>query len=316
MKEKIFRQQGTALLVTVLLAGAISAIAFGMTKVTLNEVFVGMKDQEGLEAHYAAQAGVEDALLRYKFHDQTSLEMPDGARGGANGTNEVVRIYLNQPSVAKVDPTVVRPAANADDYYYDLKVWHKMDCSVDLCEYKLKKDESVLLDTSSAGATINVSWNLHGADGSLITNLTHEQAKQTGLWYRLSDPTEQNRIDPTPQGRDFFTVFSYFNSSDNDNIDPRFASFALLRSQTNFLSVRTAKSLKFKAFMANSLNDGSYIKVTITSGIIGGPKTYIESTGHYGDTAKKIEVTVDRESKSIIDVFDYVIYSGVGPLPR
>lgn len=324
MKEKIFRQTGTALLITLLLAGVISAIAFGMTKITLNEVFVGMKGQEGLEAQYAAQAGVEDALMRYKFHDKTSLEMPDGARGGTNGTNEVVRVYLNRSSVAKVDPTTNRPEANADDYYYDLKVWHKQACQADSCEYILKKDESISLDTSDITGTIGVTWNLYNAHDNIIRAMPPAEAKKTGLWYRLSDPTDPGLIDPTKQSRDFFTFLNYYNPSDDPTLNPPFVKhfsqpgIRISRGTTGaFLSIRSARSLKFKAFISDTLN-GAYIKITITStsGAVGGPKTYIESTGHYGDTAKKIEVTVDRESKSIIDVFDYVIYSGDGPLPK
>jgi hypothetical protein len=318
MKEKIIRQTGTALLITLLLAGVISAIAFGMTKITLNEVFVGMKGQEGLEAQYAAQAGVEDALMRYKFHDKTSLEMPDGARGGTNGTNNVVRVYLNKPLVTNV-PVSNRPPANADDYYYDLKVWHKQDCQADSCEYELKKDESISLDTSDITGTIGVTWNLYNANDRIIGTMPAIEAKKTGLWYRLSDPADPSLIDPTNQSREFFTFLNLFDT-DPTTTDPRFSQpgIRISRGTTGaFLSTRSARSLKFKAFISDTLN-GAYIKITIASTpeAVGGPKTYIESTGHYGDTAKKIEVTVDRESKSIIDVFDYVIYSGDGPLPK
>lgn len=326
MKEKIIRQTGTALLITLLLAGVISAIAFGMTKITLNEVFVGMKGQEGLEAQYAAQAGVEDALMRYKFHDKTSLEMPDRARGGTNGTNEVVRVYLNRFLVEKLDPTTNRPEANADDYYYDLKVWHKQDCQADSCEYILKKDESISLDTSDITGTINVAWNLYNVNDRIIGTMPAIEAKKTGLWYRLSDPdaAHQGQIDPTGQSREFFTFLNYYNPLDDPtlypNPDPRFnqPGIRIPRGITGVpLSTRGGRNLKFKAFLPNSPS-GAYIKITIASTpeAVGGPKTYIESTGHYGDTAKKIEVTVDRESKSIIDVFDYVIYSGDGPLPK
>lgn len=315
MKEKIVKQAGTALLITLLLAGAISAIAFGMTKITLNEVFVGMKGQEGLEAQYAAQAGVEDALMRYKFHDKTSLEMPEGAQGGQNGTDNVVRVYLNRPLVTNV-PASNRPSANTNDYYYDLKVWHKKDCQVDSCGYKLKKDESILLDTSDITGTINVTWNLYNANNNVVppANLTEDQATKTALWYRLSDPTNPTLLDLSGQNRDFFTILSYYRNP--AHYTPRAPFLPINPGQPNSLSIRTAKALKFKAFLPGSLS-GDYIKITITtSEMVGGPKTYIESTGHYGDTAKKIEVTVDRENKSIIDVFDYVIYSGRGGLPR
>ncbi|MCX6811822.1 MAG: hypothetical protein NT039_03975, partial [Candidatus Berkelbacteria bacterium] len=162
MKEKIVKQTGTALLITLLLAGTISAIAFGMTKITLNEVFVGRKGQEGFEAQYAAQAGVEDALMRYKFHDKTSLEIPDGAR---KDTTAVVRVYVNRTGQVSLIPNPAdnRPQPNATDYIYDLKVWHKQNCLADNCENKLKKDESVSLDVSSITGTINVSWNLYNA---------------------------------------------------------------------------------------------------------------------------------------------------------
>lgn len=325
-KTKTIAQSGTALLVTLLLVGAISAIAFGMTKITLNEVFVGMKSQEGLQAQYAAQAGVEDALMRYKFHDKTDLEMPNGSR---KDTTAVVRVYIDR---LRDDPGKVSRENNphhdlplVEDngvlhYVYDLKVWSKQDCAQDSCEYILSKDQSAMLDVSEVENNIHVSWDLINNNNNVVTSINSPEARaQTGLWYRLSDPIKPGQIDPTGQSRDFFTFLSYFDPA-NNSTDPRFTQtgMVIFRNGSN-LTTRTAKSLKFKAFIADTINGRAgtnfRIRIRITSGVIGGPETHIESTGYYGNTAKKIEVTVDRESKSIIDIFDYVIYSGSGPLP-
>src|SRR4030043_2099044 len=85
--------KGSALLVTILLAGAISVIAFGMTKIALSEMSIGTKGEEGAEAFYAAQAGTEDALMRFKFHDKASLSVPEDA---TKTSSEAVRIYVDQ----------------------------------------------------------------------------------------------------------------------------------------------------------------------------------------------------------------------------
>lgn len=323
-KEQSAKQSGTALLVTLLLAGVISAIAFGMTKITLNEIFVGMKSEEGFEASYAAQAGIEDALMRYKFHDKTDLEIPNNAR---KDTTSVVRIYLNNsPSDGGgrvrliANPRNSRPTLRPQDYVYDLKVWHKENCAETPCSYTLNKDQSISLDVSEVANNIHVSWDLINSNDRVVSSIADpSERSQTGLWYRLSDPKNLGRIDPTGQARDFFTFLSYYDPA-NNTTDPRFTQpgMVLLRGGSN-LSVRSAKSLKFKAFIANTINGRSgnnfRIRITISTGIVGGSETHIESTGYYGSTAKKIEVTVDRESKSIIDIFDYVIYSGAGPLP-
>jgi hypothetical protein len=36
--------------------------------------------------------------------------------------------------------------------------------------------------------------------------------------------------------------------------------------------------------------------------------TKVESTGYYGGVSRKLEATIDRQSGTLYDLFDYVIY--------
>lgn len=45
------------------------------------------------------------------------------------------------------------------------------------------------------------------------------------------------------------------------------------------------------------------------SGIITGPATYVSSTGYYGGVSRTLAANIDRQSGTLYDLFDYVIYS-------
>lgn len=309
--------KGTALLVTVLLAGAVGALAFGLFKIANSEFFIGTKEEEGIEAFYAAQAGVEDALMRFKFKTDGSLEIPDGAR---EDTPDVLRVDVNDADgnhknligITKYQNDI---SPNENQYIYDLKVWSKVK-RIDLT---LEKDQSIILDVSEPserGENIFVRWEAEGTSPA-----TKDSAK---LWYRLSDPEGASQ-DPRGQlKRDFFTYLAY--QQDNlSGVNPArgpsrtdFSGVSALPADTNNnnFSLYNFKTLKFKAFGET----GSRIHLIVrtlgnSDSLIGGPKIYIESTGYYGNTARKIKVTLDRESKSVLDIFDYVIYSGDKSLP-
>ena len=298
------KNKGTALLVTVLLIGAIGAIAFGVFKIANSELFVGTKQEEGTEAFYAAQAGVEDALMRFKFSDSGRLEIPDGAR---EDTPEVLRVDIINGSLGNQDYNDKSKNPESDKYIYDLKAWYKTD----KFEIMLEKDQSVILDVSDFvdRGNLLVRWAPQGPGVDV---------KNSKLWYRLYDPEGASRDPRDDLKRDFFTYLAYYNEGNNPAIRPGapLENFPPLPPNTpNPFKTRGFKTIKFKAFG----DDNSKIKLIVRStnddALIGGPNLYIESTGYYGDTARKLKVTVDRASKSVLDIFDYVIYSGNKPLP-
>ena len=299
------KNKGTALLVTVLLIGAIGAIAFGVFKIANSELYVGTKQEEGTEAFYAAQAGVEDALMRFKFADGGRLEVPTGAR---EDTTKVDRIDIKKGIISPSGQDYgTNPDPGADNYIYDLKAWYKTENEFKIT---LEKDQSVILDLTDVvdkNESLIVKWEPKGPTPEIM-----ESAK---LWYRLYDP-DGRAIDPRDLEREFFTYLAYFDE-DNENparTDSKFDSFILKPNVKKRLDTLGFNTIKFKAFG----NDSSKIILTVkaTGGAaIGGPNLYIESTGYHGDTARKLKVTVDRASKSVLDIFDYVIYSGNKPLP-
>lgn len=297
--------KGTALLVTILLAGAVGTIAFGLFKITNSELFIGIREEEGIEALYAAQAGVEDALMRFKFKQGNNLEIPEGAR---EDTQSVVRVDVNSGLIGRINNYLTNnPNPKEDQYIYDLKVWSKTD----RYQVTLEKDQSVILDVSEPannGEQLIVRWEPEGRNRA-----------NTRLWYRLMDPISTS-TDPRGLDRKFFTYLAYpqDNTGNPARSRPDFVNVSPLPAgiNNNNFSLYGFGTLKFKAFG----DSGSRINLTVrkrgnSAGYIGGPDIFIESTGYYGGTARKIKVKVDRESKSILDIFDYVIYSGRKDLP-
>lgn len=63
-------QKGTSLLLTILIMGALLAIAFGVSKIALEEIKLTQDISKALIAYYAADAGVEAAI----YYDRAVLE--------------------------------------------------------------------------------------------------------------------------------------------------------------------------------------------------------------------------------------------------
>lgn len=301
------KSRGTALLVTILLAGVIGAVAFGIFKIAGSELFIGTKGEEGMEAYYAAQAGVEDALMRFKFKDGGKLEIP---RGATEDSPSILRVDPNdqnndsQAVIGRRNYMTNNPVPNEDKYAYDLKVWYKEEGRF---EIDLGKDESVILDVSEVArgsGSIRVRWEISRGDKG-----------STKLWYRLTDP-RNNHADPRGIDRDFFTYLA--DHDDNDGIPGIPISLVppLPEGRRVSLKVHGFQTIKFKVFSKDERTKVNLRVIPLDPNEkIGGPHTYIESTGYYGDTARKIKVKLDRATKSVLDIFDYVIYSPQDPLP-
>jgi hypothetical protein len=136
------------------------------------------------------------------------------------------------------------------------------------------------------------------------------------LWYRIYDPPSAAQFSD-PRGaqmqRDFFTYLANYDDSTNPLGQPQYRlPAAQPLKQVNLLGGR---AIEFKAFTAAGQKLRLEIRTAATDPSIGTPYIHIESTGYYGSSAKKIEAVVDRRSKSILNIFDYVIYSGNGALP-
>ena len=342
-KIKNNSQRGQALIIAILLISVVGAIAFGVALIALSEYASGRNIEHSIEAYYSAEAGIEDGLKRFKNFPGSTFEIPEGAvldSADPTSSKKVAKVNLEQlgePSISQPtivpDGTVAEPTVSeATDHIYYLKAFSKIRCIPGMadyarfCQFTLAKDQSLTLDLSglidSSGLQATrflISIEKIGA--------AEEPGKKREVWLRWYQPLEgSDDLYPLPDlrrvSKDFFECYTgsinnapglqfYIGDCSSISLSPIPANPDL--TPTNFQSIRTynANFLKIKAF-SNETNPGPEImRVSLDtqySGVIGGPKLYIESTGFYRGSKRKIVGSYDKETSNW-DVMDYTLYS-------
>jgi len=131
-------QRGTALLMTMILITVIGSIAFGVGRTTLSNLRQVNRLEDSLNAYQAAQAGIEDALLRFRFDKNAEAPRASSCTTISNNPeptsandpqkpNIFSRVDISNPIFgACVDvnaASIVAPVSS--DIVYDLKMSYK-----------------------------------------------------------------------------------------------------------------------------------------------------------------------------------------------
>lgn len=118
------KQRGSALIISMMLIASIGAVAFGIAKLFYADTSLSSDYENGIIAYYAAESGIEEGFLRYKYNMNTEVPFPD-ASWVFNDT-KVFRTNLTDESVNQgtsnvgIDPSglVTTPTKQI----YDLRV--------------------------------------------------------------------------------------------------------------------------------------------------------------------------------------------------
>ena len=312
MKKSI----GSALLITILIIGTVGAIALALGRLTLSEIKISSSLSDSVISYFAAEGGLEDGLWRYRVNHEIEdpCTKPERSVAGklmfenmcnediteANTTN--IDRYNYDTSI--FDHNITPAATSADQRVYDLKVYFKQpdcigfkeDCITidqDNYAYRLIPDQSKTFDvTNLQGKSIdlrvvknNLSWSVN-------------------YWieYKIYSNTEPN---PT------IDIKTY----PNDNTGTPLASPPVISIIIPTVPADKFVKLTIK-FLTQSDKSGSF-----NFGLNSSPGenidtgfTYIDSTGYYGSTKRRLRMTIDRESGNIISLLDYALYAGGGPI--
>lgn len=110
--------KGTALIITLLVITVISTIAFSVARLMIAEIRMTTGLEDSMGAYYAAEAGIEQGLLMWRYdHD---VELPTKATA-SNGKPQEYTL--------------------SDISSYDLKIWYRNDSYIE--KASLEKDQSV-----------------------------------------------------------------------------------------------------------------------------------------------------------------------------
>jgi len=335
------QKRGSAIIIAMLLISAVGTIAFSFSRSLFLEIANANLYENGTVAFYAAESGVEEGLLRFRL-DRNS-ELPYGVDKTPTEKNQIVRSNLTDKEIYSdltggtdiKDISTIEPAS----MIYDLRINSKNSligipdginpgkadlsnfiANKDNGQFVIKRDESKKFDLTDVLATsdINFKFKPLSSNNSLIAPLNEKKCVLLEMKLIGKD------ISGTKTEEKKTVFFSSFPGCDYSSV------FAKEKLPLEFLrqysldgtTVAEIKNLKSILWPTVLLSESTLVikpigsdiafsierKNPVSDPMVYGPLTKISSTGYYGDAARRLEVSIDRQSGTLYDLFDYVIY--------
>lgn len=314
MKKINQKQKGIALITTIILTSIMLSSIVLITKEMADEVVNSTRLDNSMIAYYAAEAGLEDALLEFRYDHSAEISKENDTIPEPNNFNVLCVPPTNDCTYRTVNLSTSSTDYGARAYntsYYDLVMWNKVKSVLD---QKILKDNVAEFVIPNMTKNVTLNWapnpntpsnagyrleiTVYDESGIIIppfpTPVSDTDSRTGGKYF--TNPTETTYIIRTTVGSGKRII----------RIKPWYTK----------LSPESDGSYK-ECTVANGcspISDTPYISLNInktpTVDFIASTTTKIESIGYYGGVARKISATVDRPSGNILNIFDYAIYSG------
>lgn len=323
------RKSGSAIIIAFLLMAVVSGTAFAIARLFYLDTAAGGLYENSTVAYYAAESGIEEGMLRYRFNRNAQVE---------SGTTD----YVNYAKVNRNNLTTGAVTENTSpgnnviqsDQVYDLNMFYKApyygtDANNDTTlnqddlalvgsgygeEYKVPRDEAVKIDiTDTLGTGLG--------DSNLFVKLG---AVQTSSGMRTDDQAFiEARITGTV-GNDLKEFKRALYPQDHATVERTGEAYAPMLPFTGADRIYEVFSLKTTIAGSNLFNTTSgnrvflYLKpigydiyiglVSQGNSPISAPYSTIKSTGYYGGVGRTLTAKIDRQSGTVYDIFDFVVY--------
>lgn len=362
------KQRGSAIIIAVFLIAAIGSLAFSFGRIFLIESRNAVINENGIYAYYAAESGIEEGFLRYRY--DRNAEIPYGGAIASSkwklGENKVFRSNLdrltsdlgaNEGGITGI--TSILPA-DTNNQVYDLRMGfigtagqpiygqnvdrdNKFDKN-DLLSplygtgkfsfLKIPQDEAYKIDLGELDPTKDIRIMAKYASPTVLEKsllyikLTVDydgDGLNINEYKTIITPatvTDTCRVlgrttDLTVCANELLTTTAVGSEPNDivwsrDNLLAAFSQFGkkpIINSEAKVtLSI---KPLFYDAYIglstmdyATHLNRPNQTK----SNVVSGPFTTISSTGYFSGMTRTLSADIDRQSGTLYDLFDYVIY--------
>lgn len=287
-------RKGSAILIVMLLITVLTSVALTVGYLAMAEVSMETSSEDGAMAYYAAEAGIEDGLLRYRYDNNVEVGSFDTTAPLVERVNvtDGQRLHNTDSAADKFDDTnPTNPPSEAMKQFYDLRIYYKTDDSGEYNDNidfqkdrKIEKDQTLTL-SSFGNQTVDVSLKYASNEtGCETTKDCFVQFKGTNL----------------------NTGIAVVNFDDYTSgvVDPIMNTKTVTVSPNTELKIKPWNmSIAYK-IKAETLPTGSSNYIAVDSGI-----TTIESTGYYGSAKRRLQARVDRKSGRLLEIFDFVLNS-------
>lgn len=324
------QQSGSALIITILLVTVLAAIAFSTSRLTISEIIQTGQLEDSELAYQAAEAGVEMGLLLYRYNRNS--EIPE--ENMSSDVSNVCRFRIATGGPCDDLEDSQNPPVNKNESYFDLHMWHKNDGNTEYVKAKgcTKKiydaaPELCVEDTEGwcEGKTFKdpngnddtVEGECYSPDSGLTKYIYPAIVQDQVVEYDVSDVDNINLkweyvedVDslPRPEREKFKLLFlpidengkiieelgykGWFSYNESNSTDEKYTT--------------GAQKIRMKPF------GGSLISYTISTTEdvkLDSRYTFIESIGYYGSAKRKLKISLDRKTKSLLTPYDFLIYS-------
>ncbi len=324
---------GSAMVITLLLLATVGSISFAIGRLFILDLAISQVYDDSTVAYYAAESGIEEGLLRYRFNKNTEIDPGESDQHDRVTRNSLVDFskvtdYQVTETIGLPDPT---------KKLYDIRMYFK---EVELCNLdredfdgtcdrddledfiSLPVNESMKLDISNI---VNNHYDLHlrpdngdfdeiAIEAKIITNKasnTTEPAEYKRLIissaligdFSSNNPSSYKEV--IDNGSGYYSLDNFIQEIvgptsiffGNNNDDPN-KSAELYLKPININN--NSGDLKFMIERNNTGDD--------RNSSIAGLYSTIKSTGHYGNVTRTLKARIDRQSGTLYDVFDFVLY--------
>lgn len=303
-------KKGSALIMVMLVIAGITTIVFSAQRIALVQFSQSVREEDNLTAYYAAQAGIEDGLVRYKFEKNTETSKDKKFRFDITNANYPSSIEID--SSVGIDEGIDSNGFDPNHQYYDLVINYKTQrINIDdqgeitgISGSVLNKDEALALTgfpVSSETNYLRYVFNFVDVPACNIGEafVTMQIIREISSGGSVSRESKQIKIEK-PVG------FNQYDSSTSaSNLDVSNSGTSTVSS----IRIRAYHCNVQYAFATSTLPDGNGSDAN--NGLeFDSLNTEILSTGYYGSAKRTLIAQVDRQSGNLIGIFDFILYSG------
>ena len=349
------KARGSAILIAIMLVTAIGTIGFAFGRVLLQETATANLYENGVGAYYAAESGIEEGFLRYRYNRNEEVPFVNWKLGETkvSRSNLTDRSYqMDQTTNDGID-RLTNSISDSSKQFYDLRMgfigyknkWPFFGYDTDSdgqlmasdmvnpsAEFLYQKDQSLNISFPTNYNFFNSPGNdltLFAKFGLIPKSKSIVEAKvivkKSGgipqqykkmITYDLSGTMAL--LSPGGDSASFIAATNGTNCSTDGSTNCAWQAASLITSITGAIpDLNSEVTLQLTPLYSDAYLEltnancptASYTacdKTKIT--VMPGPYTTISSAGYYGGATRTIEANIDRQSGSLYDLFDYVIY--------
>ncbi len=308
--------QGSALIITILVIAVVSAIGFSVSRLTISQMRQTTQLEDSVKAYYAAESGIEQGLLMWRYNH--NVEVPK--ENLSQDDPQTMRVFMNDMSTK--DANISQPEPNVSNIpYYDLRIWYKNPI------INGWSDEIVCSENATSSYCTNPEENQPITRTGTEPALAKDSAIQYNLqgidriwlsWEFEDDSycrTNCRGVDGSPTScnanySNSICMLEFIPINEQGDMDWEQKNIFTYDDKFELsYPIDNIQTVRFRVF-GNGLKEYRISKQATSSDDVkmSSGYTIIESTGYFGNAKRRLQIKINRTSRTILGPYDMVIY--------